>query len=133
MDKDKTPRGRQVMGKIFKAKRLDNSEWVELTIVQLAHGDYHLTDKNDNWNYNGLRLDVDTLSQYTGLNDSEGKKIFFGDEVEVKAFPDSPSYESQVRFGRGRYYLIVKDKARDLNIWDLIKLTGRNIYDKDLG
>ena len=82
---------------LFKAKRKDNGEWVE--------GYYRADPDLDThyicgWNYyaseNGLErepfeeeINPDTLCQYTGLTDKNGKRIWENDIVEL---PDENGY-----------------------------------------
>lgn len=72
---------------LFKAKRIDNGEWVEgqyayITNPLAEDGKpiKHLICNGTNI-FNDL-IDPDTLCQYTGLTDKKGKKIWENDIVE---------------------------------------------------
>lgn len=79
---------------IFKAKRIDNGEWVEGQYVYITNPltedgkpIKHLICNGTNI-FNDL-IDPDTLCQYTGLTDKDGKKIWENDIVEL---PDEEGY-----------------------------------------
>jgi len=127
------------MEKIFKAKRIDNGEWVEFTLGDIGGGDvkgnlyvFHVDAHFDCQK----ALDKNTICQYTGVKDSEGNRIFEGDYFDSVMVGD---YEPMIR---GAYVFFCPDELQwqgklddkhhcgQLNDYG-IKLTGHNIQDKD--
>lgn len=80
---------------LFKAKRKDNGEWVEGYYHKVRHFlgikyFYYIIDVEQN-NY---EIIPETVCQYTGLNDKNGKKIFTDDEFTILQYDYENGYEN---------------------------------------
>lgn len=120
---------------LFKAKRLDNGEWVQGYIVR--HPSAVQVGESSPWyihtppvdpddNGGVFNIDPETVCQYTGLTDKNGAKIFEGDKLSDK-YGDT----GVVKFGwsYGACGFFCEGVVDDITDNDLLVIG--NIYDKE--
>ena len=89
---------------LFKAKRIDNGEWVEGCYVKeydILGNEEHLIFHADSytvWEY--TEIDTETLCQFTGLCDKNGKRIWENDICDRKE-----KYPEVVKMANGDWTL----------------------------
>lgn len=101
---------------LFKAKRIDNGEWVEgyvfdndetrpemrkFFVGSLSISKYQGTACDD-WSIDGsnfYEVDPETICRYTGLTDSDGNKVFENDILEFTERPDPRTWLGMLEFG----------------------------------
>ena len=127
---------------VFKAKRIDNGEWVEGFLLikyyqELPHDRFAIRYKTKGdeheWTpkYLTTEINPETVCQYTGLTDMNGNKIWENDiictdvgNVRVAYVTDPSPYENHYNAGFEVLFANVTDNENyrhDLGYWAILR------------
>lgn len=108
---------------LFKGKRVDNGEWVEGYYVYDYRNNAHLIIKNEMgvinagfkpsrkvYSLGDYEVIPETISQFTGLTDKNGVKIFENDIVEhIEEFDRETEFGEIRRWTENKRYIVIYD------------------------
>ena len=116
---------------LFRGKRTDNGEWVEGYLCECHHKDtgkydYAIQEMFEN-GYIMHEVIPETVGQYTGLNDKNGKKIFEGDICKHRSNYSGNTVISVVTYTDGHFLALVCENS-GFELSEKLEVIG-NIHD----
>jgi len=122
---------------LFRGKRIDNGEWIEGWYVDGAIvGEWMEFCEDYSTHEYWWQVIPETVGQYTGLTDKNGKRIWEGDIVRRTCYlvgAEDDGFVGIVKFQCGAFYLESFDGSDGRYLWDDVQeleVIG-NIHDKE--
>lgn len=111
---------------LFRGKRVDNGEWVEGYYMDDGYINQPFTELGGRFD-DTIEVDPETVGQYTGLTDKNGKKIFEGDICKHISNYSGNTVISVVTYTDGHFLALV-DEHSGFELSEKLEVIG-NIHD----
>lgn len=112
---------------LFKAKTVKHRKWVEGSLVVLDEEHMYIVPRHENAStlpvsaiigYSAICVDTETVCQYTGLTDKNGKRIYEGDVVLYPWNYQDKTERFTIKFKDGQFVASPIKKTEDY--WDFM-------------
>ena len=108
---------------LFRGKRVDNGEWIEGNLIQYPLSSYSYIMSNYGFD-DEICVRSETVGQFTGLTDKNGKKIFEGDILKA-----GNGHIGYADFSEGGFVLVCRCHSNLTDLYGAIQEVIGNIHD----
>lgn len=99
---------------LFRGKRIDNGEWVEGDLSYHVHdGEVYVFPGNGYDSSDNYEVDSETVCQYTGSTDRNGRKIFEGDILSAHLDNQHPEDITYVQITWDGFSWCIRESTED--------------------
>lgn len=119
---------------LFKAKRVDNGEWVVGSLISMPYGGYMIDRVADSRRFR-VMINPSTICQCTGLKDKNNKLIWENDIIhkpfytDYDAYANSEAYTGRIQYEDGGWSVEITKPDGNVCVSPIIEMIA---YSKDI-